>query len=386
MIKAFEIAKLVWKSLQGKLSRDEEKVLDGWRSMSSANEDAFRRMTSDDFYGKAMEEWGRFDEGAAYGRFLQRKARYRERRRLWRRMASAAAIVLPLVIAVVVYREMVDREAVAVAENVRIAPGTSKAQLTLADGRIIALGDQGLDSTIMTAGSRIDASGSELVYTRKDGEVKLEYNELTIPRGGEFCLTLSDSTRVWLNSSTTIRYPEVFGKDERRVFVEGEAFFEVKKNARRPFVVEFARSEVTVLGTSFNVRAYPDEGYSWTTLAEGSVCMETGEQELRLKPGEQVEVDGISGNMVKRVVDVANYTSWKDGRFVFVRQSLEDILRTLARWYNIQVVFRDEGAKHVSISGNLRRYDDFSSVAEMLQMTGDVRFVLKGNEVYVSLE
>lgn len=386
MIKAFEIAKLVWKSLRGELSDEEQKTLQQWRSASSANEDAFRRMTSDDFYEKTVERWADFDERLAYERFLRRKTRYRETRRLWRRVGSVAAIVLPLVFAVVLYREMEERDAVIETEVARIVPGTSKAKLMLADGRIIELGERGVDSTIVTRGSRIDASGSGLVYTKKDGEVKLEYNELLIPRGGEFCLTLSDSTRVWLNSSTTIRYPEVFGKEERRVFVEGEAFFEVKKDARRPFVVEFARSEVTVLGTSFNVRAYPDEGHSLTTLAEGSVRVETGGQELRLKPGEQVEVDGISGNMVKRVVDVENYTSWKDGRFVFVRQSLEDILRTLARWYNIQVVFRDEGAKQVSLSGNLRRYDDFSSVADMLQMTGDVRFVLNGNEVYVSLE
>ena len=104
---------------------------------------------------------------------------------------------------------------------------------------------------------------------------------------------------------------------------------------------------------------------------------------MLLKPGEQAEVSALSGEMVKQEVEVKNFTSWKDGRFVFEQQPLEDIMRTLERWYDIRVIFKDEGAKRISLSGNMKRYGDFSQVMKMLQMTGDVRFELHGNDVYI---
>ena len=388
MKEAFEIARIIQKSLKGKLSESEERQLSGWRKVSDENERAFQRMISEDFYTIGMEKLEMYDSRVAYGRFLQKKYQQRRKRRFLINMARVAAVALPFVIALVLYvglnREEEQMVRPSLASN--ILPGTSKAVLTLANGQMIPLGKEATDSTIITDGTQISASGSGVTYASGVESESVVYNKLEIPRGGEFCLTLSDGTRVWLNSETSIQYPVAFGAKERRVFVQGEAYFEVAKDAKKPFTVQFMSSSVTVLGTSFNIRAYPEEKRSQTTLAEGSVRIYSPGSSMLLKPGEQAEVSALSGEMVKQEVEVKNFTSWKDGRFVFEQQPLEDIMRTLERWYDIRVIFKDEGAKRISLSENMKRYGDFSQVMKMLQMTGDVRFELHGNDVYITTE
>ena len=388
MKEAFEIARIIQKSLKGKLSESEEKLLSDWRKVSEENEHAFQRMISEDFYTVGMEKLETYDYRVAYGRFLQKKYQRRRKRRFLISMARVAAVALPFVMAVVLYvglnREEEQTLRPSLASN--ILPGTSKAVLTLANGQMIPLGKETTDSTIITDGTQISASGSGITYADGGESEAVVYNKLDIPRGGEFCLTLSDGTRVWLNSETSIQYPVVFGTKERRVFIQGEAYFEVAKDAKKPFTVQFMSSSVTVLGTSFNIRAYPEEKQSQTTLAEGSVRICSPGSSMLLKPGEQAEVKALSGEMVKKEVEVKTFTSWKDGRFVFEQEPLENIMRTLERWYDIRVIFRDEGAKRISLSGNLKRYGDFSQVMNMLQMTGDVRFELHGNDVYITTE
>ena len=388
MKEAFEIARIIQKSLKGKLSESEERQLSGWRKVSDENERAFQRMISEDFYTIGMEKLEMYDSRVAYGRFLQKKYQQRRKRRFLINMARVAAVALPFVIALVLYvglnREEEQMVRPSLASN--ILPGTSKAVLTLANGQMIPLGKEATDSTIITDGTQISASGSGVTYASGVESESVVYNKLEIPRGGEFCLTLSDGTRVWLNSETSIQYPVAFGAKERRVFVQGEAYFEVAKDAKKPFTVQFMSSSVTVLGTSFNIRAYPEEKRSQTTLAEGSVRIYSPGSSMLLKPGEQAEVSALSGEMVKQEVEVKSFTSRKDGRFVFEQQPLEDIMRTLERWYDIRVIFKDEGAKRISLSGNMKRYGDFSQVMKMLQMTGDVRFELHGNDVYITTE
>lgn len=388
MKEAFEIARIIQKSLKGRLSESEEKLLSDWRKVSDENEHAFQRMISEDFYTVGMEKLETYDYRVAYGRFLQKKYQRRRKRRFLISMARVAAVALPFVMAVVLYvglnREEEQTLRPSLASN--ILPGTSKAVLTLANGQMIPLGKETTDSTIITDVTQISASESGITYADGGESEAVVYNKLDIPRGGEFCLTLSDGTRVWLNSETSIQYPVVFGTKERRVFIQGEAYFEVAKDAKKPFTVQFMSSSVTVLGTSFNIRAYPEEKQSQTTLAEGSVRIYSPGSSMLLKPGEQAEVKALSGEMVKKEVDVKTFTSWKNGRFVFEQEPLENIMRTLERWYDIRVIFRDEGAKRISLSGNLKRYGDFSQVMNMLQMTGDVRFELHGNDVYITTE
>ncbi len=217
-------------------------------------------MISEDFYTIGMEKLEMYDSRVAYGRFLQKKYQQRRKRRFLINMARVAAVALPFIIALVLYvglnRDEEQTLRPSLATN--ILPGTSKAVLTLANGQMIPLGKEAADSTIITDGTQINASGSGVTYASGGESESIVYNKLKSSRG-EFCLTLSDGTRVWLNSETSIQYPVAFGAKERRVFVQGEAYFEVAKDAKKPFTVQFMSSSVTVLGTSFNIRAYPEE-------------------------------------------------------------------------------------------------------------------------------
>ena len=267
-----------------------------------------------------------------------------------------------------------------------VSAGGKYAELILANGQKVDL-HEGMEMKLRERSSNIQVKGNVVYYEEnKDSVTVEEYNMIRTPLGGEYSLTLADGTKVWLNAMSELRYPVAFGEGVREVELKGEAYFEVAKDAKKPFTVQFMSSSVTVLGTSFNIRAYPEEKQSQATLAEGSVRIYSPGSSMLLKPGEQAEVNALSGEMVKREVEVKSFTSWKDGRFVFEQQPLEDIMRTLERWYDIRVIFKDEGAKRISLSGNMKRYGDFSQVMKMLQMTGDVRFELHGNDVYITTE
>ena len=385
MKEAFEIARIIQKSLKGKLSESEERQLSGWRKVSDENERAFQRMISEDFYTIGMEKLEMYDSRVAYGRFLQKKYQQRRKRRFLINMARVAAVALPFVIALVLYvglnREEEQMVRPSLASN--ILPGTSKAVLTLANGQMIPLGKEATDSTIITDGTQISASGSGVTYASGVESESVVYNKLEIPRGGEFCLTLSDGTRVWLNSETSIQYPVAFGAKERRVFVQGEAYFEVAKDAKKPFTVQFMSSSVTVLGTSFNVMAYPDERHTEITLLKGAVVVEAAGRNQYIKPGQQVQVDNVSKEMNCREENAGRYASWKDGLFDFEGMKLEDLAVELSRWYDVDFFFIHAASGQKKFTGAIKRNNSLQFMLDFIEKTSDVRFEVKENVVRV---
>ena len=197
-------------------------------------------------------------------------------------------------------------------------------------------------------------------------------------------LTLPDGTLVFLNSESTLSYPSRFDSDTRNVTLQGEAYFQVASDKSSPFIIEMGKVQVQVLGTSFNLRAYQDEEMIQTTLVEGRVCMFTDKKRILLYPNEQGAIELKTGNLVKKQVDVQAYIGWKNGRFIFERQTLEDIMRTLSRWYDVQVVFQSEKARHIEFTGNLRRYDDFGQIVSMLALACLAKFNVSGTTIYIA--
>ena len=174
------------------------------------------------------------------------------------------------------------------------------------------------------------------------------YHCLEVPRGGEFSFLLPDSTTVFLNAESRLRFPDRFVPgSERIVYLSGEAYFDVKRDPRSPFLVCLEHSAVKVTGTSFNVKAYPDDTNEATTLISGTVSMGIGttEQWIVLKPGEQGYYDATRKTLLQQTVDVNYYTAWKDGMFRFRDVRLEEIMRVVERWYDMTVVYEDESAK-----------------------------------------
>ena len=229
------------------------------------------------------------------------------------------------------------------------------------------------------------ASSASLVYQNIPSlPEELLYNSLSIPRKGEFTLVLSDGTKIWLNSESEVEYPIVFPSGERRIRLQGEAYFQVASDKSSPFIIEMGKVQVQVLGTSFNLRAYQDEEMIQTTLVEGRVCMFTDKKRILLYPNEQGAIELKTGNLVKKQVDVQAYIGWKNGRFIFERQTLEDVMRTLSLWYDVQVVFQSEKARHIEFTGNLRRYDDFGQIVSMLALACPAKFNVSGTTIYIA--
>ena len=332
------------------------------------------------------------DKTKGYRRIMASVNRGTCRRRfiLWSRYA---AIVVVIVVVGVIWgvRGRVDR-VVPVMQVQEIVPGGMKARLILATGENVVLDTLTLETaSIWEAGATIRKNGGVLTYenARKEEVRPMEvmYNTLEVPRGGEYDLVLEDGTRVWLNADSRLKYPVVFPGSERRVMLEGEAYFEVARDTNRPFLVDTGVQSLRVLGTAFNVCAYPDEPDIYTTLVHGSVALSTGGQghECVLVPGEQAVCHVHNGSFTVGKVDVSQVAAWKKGLFVFENQNLEQIMLKLARWYNVTVFFRNEAAKTIEFRGNLPKYSNFRSVLQVIEKSSYVKFDVKGKTVTVSI-
>lgn len=382
--KGIEVSRLIVKDLQGCISPEEKVMLDKWLEESSENREIYHRVQGRVNREERQRIIRKLNKRAAWERVDRNTKKYRHPI-LRRCMKYAATIVLPLFMVGVGFYLIRDKEEIhPVAEMVKISPGVTKAELVLADGHKVVLGTETIDSLVSEEGVNIVKDGNGVSYLGNKEEGDLAYNIMRVSRGGEFKVRLQDGTLVYMNSETELKYPVRFVGKERRVYLSGEAYFEVQRDTTKPFIVVMNGNEVRVLGTEFNVRSYEDEKCQFTTLVAGKVLLTTHDHRcIELLPNEQGIVDP-QGDIRKEQVDVALYTAWKDGNFVFRKQSLEHIMEIVERWYDLKVTFEDEWCKQVSFSGNVERYDDFSKLAEMLEATGSVKFRIKNNEIYVT--
>ncbi|HEX5025699.1 MAG TPA: FecR domain-containing protein [Agriterribacter sp.] len=258
-----------------------------------------------------------------------------------------------------------------------IKPGTQKAMLTLSDGSVIILDSmasgtiahQGSTSIVKSAGGQIRYQALEPIGRNRD----VTYNTMSTPRGGEYQLTLPDGTNVWLNAESSITYPTSFPGNTRAVVITGEAYFEVIKDKHRPFHVKAGDQEIEVLGTHFNINAYGDDGQIKTSLLEGSVKVNNSV----LKPG-QAYMNGNIG-----FTDVDQDVAWKNGIFNFNNQTLAEVMKQLARWYNIEVIY-PEGIPKKEYGGEMGRNLTLDQVLNGLESSG-VHFQLNERRLIVKL-
>lgn len=263
-----------------------------------------------------------------------------------------------------------------------IAPGGKHALLTLANGSTIALDNAGKDNLGIQGNARVINTGSgNLVYRATAGKSSgVCYNTVVTPAGGQYQVTLSDGTQVWLNALSTLKFPTSLNGADRTVQLKGEAYFEVAKNKNSPFHVNVAGVDVAVLGTSFNVNAYPDEGSLKTTLLEGSVRLNKGNESLMLSPGQQGRESGNGFSLIRNA-DVGQAIAWKNGYFSFDDVDIQTVMRQLARWYGIQVNYEGSPAR-VQFWGKMGRDLNLTQVLAGLAKT-KVHFRLDGNTLTV---
>lgn len=390
----FYIAALIAKSVTNSLSEKEQQELESWKNASEHNLRLFESMCRKENLYAYSRRAEKYDRTVGWEE-VQKRIRMTRRKKLYTIFWQHVAIfLLPLMAGVFTWHFTHEAEQTfpkpLIAQSAHITPGESKAVLTLGDGTVVGL-DAESRQELNESGIQINVDKAELAYDKKKAEAILAeatseevvYNKIDIPRGGEYKLRLSDGSLVHLNSMSSLRYPVHFSGDVREVELTGEAFFEVSKS-QTPFIVKTEGVDIRVLGTTFNVSAYPENQYIQATLVSGSVRVDTQEGgQIMLKPSQQAELDNRSHEVVVRQVDVTLYTSWISGKIYFKDERLEDIMNTLSRWYDIHVVFADKSKKDLRFGCNLNRYEEIAPFLELLNATGKVKTKVQGREITI---
>ena len=264
-----------------------------------------------------------------------------------------------------------------------VPPGGNHAILTLAGGLHVVLDSAGQGSLGMQGASRIvKINSGSLFYKAVSGDHSSSYyNTITTPAGGQYQVTLADGTKVWLNALSAIKFPTSFDGPDRTVELTGEAYFEVKADKDKPFLVKAGQTETRVLGTSFNIMAYSDEGAVKTTLLDGAVSMALGLQSALLRPGEQGQYDDNKGSMMTRPVNTRAVVAWKDGYYFFDRTPVKSVMRQIARWYDVTIVYQGAAPKD-EIVGKLPRTADVKEVLHIMELIG-IHFKIEGKTIVV---
>jgi transmembrane sensor len=394
------IRTLILAFLREEITAAEQRELDVWLDEDLRHRALLGEIQQADSLAESFAKLDRLDRARAWGRVRayaeERRARGEAAeplialpvRRMGRWWAAAAMLVLLLAGGYFWSRYQKPSPVVlpAVAQVHDVKPGTNKAVLTLSGGRQIVL-DSSREDTVLTEGAAIVAgSHGRLAYnTGNEPAAEVLYNTLATPRGGEYQLTLPDGTRVWLNAASSIRYPTAFTGPERKVEVTGEIYFEVVKNASKPFkVLVNGKQEVEVLGTSFNINAYTDEAAIKTTLLEGSVRVDSrmaGHPMALLRPGEQTQLGERGTLTLKTVVDLDAVVAWKNGLFAFTDADLPTVMRQLARWYNVEVSYEGDIPKR-EFNGKIGKSLTLDQVLKVLTKTR-VHYSIDGNHLTI---
>ena len=377
------IIRLILGHWAGKLSEPEKKELDNWLAQSEKHRIYFQKWCDDERQNELLSKIGCYDPGEGWQQVV-RKRNMRRNRRWWLVAAASVAILFG---GLAVYRySKIPVSLPLASEETSIYPGKRMARLITPSGETVLLdtlrqsdtqqmklhNDQG---RVVIQAACGDANGDQPVY-----------HCLEVPRGGEFSFLLPDSTTVFLNAESRLRFPDRFVPgSERIVYLSGEAYFDVKRDPRSPFLVCLEHSAVKVTGTSFNVKAYPDDTNEATTLISGTVSMGIGttEQWIVLKPGEQGYYDATLKTLPHQTVDVNYYTAWKDGVFAFYRQPLEEVMKTLGCWYLFDTHYQNEALKSILYTGKINRHASIREVLHTFELMDELTFDIKGKEVIV---
>lgn len=382
--KVEHISQLIYRQIVGmQLSEAEERELNEWRGQDARNEATYQRLLDEKFRELERRRQQLVDierplreMKARIGTTRRRVALYR-----WTTYAAVALALVALSFTAWSYYHTTHRpmrwdEATSqtwYADQIR--PGQTRAVLTLDDGSTLPVADE---QQVADEISKHQAQGQTAASPR--------LNTLKTPRGGEFKITLEDGTEVWLNADSKLTYPESFGGKERKVALQGEAYFKVAKDSLKPFLVETKGPVVKVYGTEFNVCAYEEDRRTYTTLVSGSISLLSANgsnAELKLSPGSQATFDKRREKTYVHTVNADVVTSWRKGVFVFEEFSFEQIMQTLSRWYDFTYEFRTPELKETVFMGTISRYADFKDVLQILEKSGKLRMRVKGRHVII---
>ena len=386
MDKNFEIADIIVAFIKNEATPRQISVLDDWINESEANKRLFISLLDEVAFEQRLSSPSMLEVEDAFGKV---RARVRKSKRgYWRYVAVAASVAVVVAIGgIMAYWVGIPEKQGIVTRQQSISVGKSRAFLTLGTGEKVTLESQDTLLRGKAMNIRIQENG-EVFYEMADSiaPAEVEYNIMETPRGAEFQLVLSDGTKVWLTAGTKLRYPVKFAGGERRVYLSGEAYFEVEHDAEAPFIVNTESMDLQVLGTSFNIKAYDDESMVITTLVTGKIRQEFPEvgKNITLTPSRQSIFDRVSGKLETHQADVQAVLAWKEGKIIANDERLEDIFRQLSRWYDFKVVYTQPSLKDVRFYLHSNRYAEVRTILEHLQTTKGIHFTYAENTIYVS--
>ena len=376
------------KTLDEKYEKDLDVAREAIAKGRAAENDAAGGRISAERIEELIEEVhqvNRIDREAAERKLAMRLDVMRLSRRMRRRWLFVGGVAAAMALFFVAQPLLMPEEVV---EEGRIEPrreiaiGAPRARLIISDGTSVDLSSDKRERIITDGAVNVTVDSVSLSYEGNEEATDTVFHTVEVPRGGEFHLTLGDGTMVWLNAESRLTYPSAFGKGERRVWLEGEGYFEVKEGKGR-FVVDAEGMRVRVLGTAFNVNAYGGEPDMYTTLVRGKVEIEADGEVRTLTPGEQAIWDRESGEVEVRAVNTYLYTQWMKGQFVFRDAALRDIMKTLARWYEMEYEFADPEVADERFYGIINRFEHVENLLEQFEKTGKVHFEYERNKVIV---
>lgn len=361
------------------LTETEKQTLDQWLQASEKNRQCFNEIKNLNLATKllSMEQNGYGEKMAE--RFKQQVyPSLRKRKSSYLYKYAAVALILIFIGTGLYFFNQSNSQLEHQQTACTIIPGNTKAVLRLADGQTRFINDQQKQEINQIIDS---VSQSEQLTTKK----QIPLHTLSVPRGGEFRYTLSDGTTVWLNSDTELRFPSSFSNDNRHVYLaKGEAYFDVTKDQKRPFIVSTSQGDIQVYGTQFNISNYTDTPFT-TVLVKGSIGFKSLKgKELLLKPSQKLTVDKTSQEVNIETVDTSLYTAWTQHLFVFKEQTLEEIMKSLSRWYDFTPIFQSDDIRKIRLSGRLYRHEDIRKLLDNYEITTGINFSIEQNNIIIS--
>ena len=386
--KAYRVAYLVAGFIRHTLTEKEHDELDDWVNENDHNMQLFEDLTDERNIEANLEWMDKANTEKSYNALQQRGAFEASPKKFYnKRIWLAAACVITLLAVFFISRytagKHVNDQEIAASDSTLLKPGGNRATLTIAGGKVIDLtyaktgaieNDSGVNVNKTADGEVVYANNSNLINTAA-------LHTLSTPVGGQYQLTLSDGTKVWLNAASSLTFPPAFSGNERKVMLTGEAYFEVAKNPAQPFKVLMTDStDVVVTGTHFNINAYQNEKKQQVTLLEGSVTVSNAINATKLEPGTQALIQNRQITKDK-VLDAEEITGWKEGLFVFHDASLESIMMQLERWYDAKIIYKTNSKQ--LFNATILRKEPLAKVLKLLELNGYVHFKTEKNTIYV---
>ncbi len=372
--------KLVLKKINNTLSTEEEHIFNAWYKESKSHQI---------YFDNIVENWNKDDLTVDIEKGWERiNQRIDKKPKMFHvlRYGAAAAIAVLLITSIYIGARSFSDADDTPTEQISVSPGVNKAVLELEDGTEVALGQ---DKTYSS--DNLSSNGRMISYetgTKVKGNTR--YNYLTVPRGGEFYVELSDNSRIWLNSASKIKYPVRFNVDETRTveLLYGEVYLEVSpssKNNGTAFEVISQGQSIEVLGTQFNIRAYKDETEVTTTLIEGSIAVETKDSDFSeiLKPNQQSVFNKSSHSLAISDVDVDDTVAWRQGFFNFSNEPLERIAKILERWYDVDIYIKNKNAAQLKFNGSLSKEQNIENILETINVDSVIQYHMEKNTIII---